>query len=193
LKSVFAPGKPGHKETTVNTWKRFLTQGTVLVGFVALLGVASNPLAPGRALAQGKKGANPAMRADMEVFHYLLDNRKDIKRTVKNLADGVETVTESDRAEVAKKIQEHAAAMHKRVKEGQGIHLRDPLFAEIFKNYDKVSMTIEKIEKGVKVKETSTVPRVAKLIQAHAAVVTKFIANGHEEVRRNHPVPDQKP
>jgi hypothetical protein len=32
-------------------------------------------------------------------------------------------------------------------------------------------------------------PRVAKLIQAHAEVVSKFIENGPAEVRRNHPVP----
>ena len=75
----------------------------------------------------------------------------------------------------------------------QGIHLRDPLFAEIFKHYDKVSMKVEKTDKGVKVTETSTDPYVAKLIQAHAEVVTKFIEKGHEEVRRNHPVPPKEP
>jgi hypothetical protein len=92
---------------------------------------------------------------------------------------------------VARKIQEHAEAMHRRVKEGNGIHLRDPLFAAIFKNYDRVSMKVEKIEKGVKVRETSTDPHVVKLIQAHAVVVTKFIENGHEEVRRNHAIPEK--
>ena len=79
--------------------------------------------------------------------------------------------------------------MHQRVKTGKGIHLRDPLFAEIFKHYDKVSMKVEKTEKGVKVTETSDDPYVAKLIQAHAAVVTKFIENGHDEVRKDHPLP----
>jgi len=94
-------------------------------------------------------------------------------------------------------VQELAFALHThmtlRLKEGKGIHLRDPLFTEIFKQYDKVSMKVEKTEKGVKVTETSTDPYVAKLIQAHAAVVTKFIEMGHEEVRRNHPVPLKEP
>jgi hypothetical protein len=94
---------------------------------------------------------------------------------------------------VAIKIQEHVAAMHRRVKNGQGIHLRDPLFAEIFQHYDKVSMKVEKTAKGVKVTETSTDPYVAKLIQAHADVVSKFIETGHEEVRRNHALPVKGP
>jgi hypothetical protein len=37
--------------------------------------------------------------------------------------------------------------------------------------------------------ETSNDSHVAKLIQAHAEVVSKFIENGPAEVRRNHPVP----
>lgn len=136
-------------------------------------------------------GKDATFAADRDVFHFLLDNRKDIKRTVTETKTGVETVTESDKPEVAKKIQEHVAAMHERVKGGKGIHLRDPLFAEIFKNYDKVVMKVEKTEKGVKVTETSDDPYVAKLIQAHAAVVTGFIENGHDEARKNHPLPEK--
>lgn len=146
---------------------------------------------PGDAAAQpfGKGRNDPAFAADREVFRYLLANRQDIRRTVKKLDDGVETVTESNRAEVAKRIQEHALAMHRRVKKGKGIHLRDPLFAELFRNHDKITMTVEKTARGVKVSETSADRRVARLIQAHADVVSKFIANGHAEVMKNHPVP----
>jgi hypothetical protein len=172
---------------------RIVTRGLTLVSLAALLSFAWTESAPGQPPGKGKMGGDPAMKADMEIFHYLLSNRMHIKRTVKNLDDGVETVTESNKAEVAMKIQEHAEAMHKRVKDGKGIHLRDPLFVEVFKHYDKVSMKVEKIDKGVKVKETSSDPYVAKLIQAHAAVVTKFIEMGHEEVRRNHPVPAKEP
>jgi hypothetical protein len=50
-------------------------------------------------------------------------------------------------------------------------------------------MTYEKTEKGVKVKETSDDPKVVKLIQGHARVVSNFIQNGYEEVRKNHPLP----
>jgi hypothetical protein len=170
-------------------WNRILL--LVAVPAILLSFGVSGP-APGQQ-GKGKQGGGPAMKADREVFHFLLDNRKDIRRSVKKLDDGVSTVTESDRAEVAIKIQEHVAAMHRRVKNGQGIHLRDPLFAEIFQHYDKVSMKVEKTAKGVKVTETSTDPYVAKLIQAHADVVSKFIETGHEEVRRNHALPVKGP
>ncbi|MCU0704038.1 MAG: hypothetical protein MUF18_08690 [Fimbriiglobus sp.] len=129
------------------------------------------------------------MAADRDVFHFLLEHHKDITRTVKNRDDGVETITESDKKDVAAKIQEHVAAMHKRVKDGNGIRLRDPLFAEIFKHYDKIEMTVEKTEKGVKVTETSKDKDVAKLIQAHAEVVSKFVKDGFDEAHKNHPVP----
>lgn len=144
-----------------------------------------------------KPAASPArgpgrmadMVADRDVFHFLLANHKDVTRTVKNRDDGVETVTESEKKDVAAKIQEHAAAMHKRIKDGNGVRLRDPLFAEIFKHYDKIEMTVEKTDKGVKVTETSTDKDVAKLIQAHAAVVSQFVKDGFDEAHKSHPAP----
>jgi len=81
--------------------------------------------------------------------------------------------------------------MHERLKSGMGIHYRDPLFAEIFRHHDKIDMKIEKTKNGVRVTETSVDPYVAKLIQAHAGAVSKFIENGHAEVRKNHPLPDR--
>jgi len=163
----------------------------LLVSVLAVVFAASGPVT-GQPPGKGKGAGDPAMKADMEVFHFLLDNRADIKRTVKRLPDGVETITETDKPEVAKQIREHVTAMHDRVKSGKGIHLRDPLFAEIFKNYDKVVMKIERTDKGVKVTETSDDPKVAKLIQAQADVVSKFIQNGHEEVRKNHALPAEQ-
>lgn len=169
-----------------------LSVGLFVIGSTLMVAVGNLQLSAQPPFGGKGKGKNdPSMQADMAVFHELLENRKEIKRTVKNIDNGVETITTSENAEVVKKIQEHAAAMHKRVKEGRGIHLRDPLFQEIFKNYSKITMKVEKIEKGVKVVETSDDPYVAKLIQAHAEVVSKFIANGHDEARKNHPLPDR--
>lgn len=158
--------------------------GLVLV--LAAAGTSTQP--PGKGKGMGK---DENFAADRDVFHALLANRKDITRKVVETKNGVETVTESAVPEVAKKIQEHAAAMHGRVKDGKGIHYRDPLFAEVFKHADKIAMKVEKTEKGVKVTETSDDPYVAKLIQAHAAVVSKFIENGFEEVHKDHPVPEK--
>jgi len=164
-----------------------------LLAVVDVSGVQAQPPGKGKGKGFGKGGGGgPGMQADREIFHFLLDNRKDIRRTITKLDDGVETLTESDKAEVTKKIQEHVESMHRRVSNGQGIHLRDPLFAEIFRYYDKIVMKIEKTAKGVKVKETSKDPYVIQLIQAHAEVVSKFIANGYDEVHRNHSLPKAK-
>jgi ribosomal protein L25 (general stress protein Ctc) len=141
---------------------------------------------------RGGPGRDPSHQADMQVFHFLLSHRKDINRTVKELPNGARTLTESNKPDVARKIQEHVQAMYRRVKEGRPIHLRDPLFREVFRHAGRIKITVEKTEKGVKVTETSKDPYVARLIHAHARVVSRFLANGYEEVRKNHPLPPRE-
>ncbi len=126
---------------------------------------------------------------DHFVFFYLLDNRKEIRRKVTNLPDGIETLTESDDPAVAAKIQEHVAAMYERVENQQPIHMRDPLFREIFANAKKIKMEMKETEHGILVKETSEDPYVAKLLHEHGKVVSLFLKNGHAELPRNHEVP----
>jgi hypothetical protein len=126
---------------------------------------------------------------DMETFHFLLQHRDGIARKVTKLPNGIETLTESNDAAVTAKLHEHVEAMDSRLKERRPIHMRDPLFREIFRNAEKVQMTVERTDKGLKVTETSQDPYVVRLIQAHADVLNQFLAKGHEEVRQNHPVP----
>lgn len=139
------------------------------------------------------RGPDAAMRADQDVFHYLLDRHEAIRREVKLLDNGVETVTESDDADVSAKIQEHVAAMQGRMKSGSGLRFWDPLFVALFDNYEQIEMTVENTDHGVKVIETSKNPFAAKLIQAHAAVVTKFVEHGFEEAEKSHEVPKKEP
>jgi ubiquinone/menaquinone biosynthesis C-methylase UbiE len=147
---------------------------------------------PGRGRGMGR-GPGPEMRADQDVFHFLLDHHAEIRRSVKRLDNGVETLTESDNKDVAAKIQEHVASMHERVKEGRGLRFWDELFVAIFNKYDQIRMTVEKTEKGVKVVETSDDKAVVLLIQAHAEVVSQFVAHGFDEAHKNHPVPAVAP
>ena len=79
--------------------------------------------------------------------------------------------------------------MSARVEDQRPIHRRDPLFAEIFAHADKIEMKYEATDRGVTVVETSSDPYVAKLIQAHAEVVSAFIKNGRSEMMKNHAVP----
>jgi ubiquinone/menaquinone biosynthesis C-methylase UbiE/intracellular sulfur oxidation DsrE/DsrF family protein len=149
---------------------------------------SANEHRPGRGRGMGR-GPGPEMRVDQDVFHFLLDHHAEIRRSVKRLDNGVETLTESDNKEVATKIQEHVASMHERVKTGRGLRFWDDLFVAIFKKSDQIRMTVEKTEKGVKVVETSDDKTVVLLIQAHADVVSQFVAHGFDEAHKNHPVP----
>ena len=139
----------------------------------------------------GMMKPDPAHQADMTLFHELLDQRAHITRTVTPRPDGVESLTESDDPAIAAKIRAHVDSMSARVKEARPIHQRDPLFQEVFKHADKIVMRAESTPKGVKVVETSSDAYVVKLIQAHAEVVSAFIANGHVEMMKNHPVPER--
>lgn len=161
------------------------------IGFaVAVIGFSGAP--PSAAAPQGKgkgKGPDASHQADMDLFHYLLDHREKITRKITPRPDGVETITESADPQIAAKIREHVASMEKRIKERRPIHARDPLFAEIFRNAGKVTMKTENTPMGIKVFETSDDPYVAKLVQAHAEVVSLFLKNGHAEMRKDHALP----
>ena len=138
----------------------------------------------------GRGRFDEQFQKDREDFHYLLTNHDKIRREVTNLDNGVETVTESDDAAVAKRIQVHVAAMHRRIKEVDPIHRRDPLFDAVFRRAEHVKMKVENTDQGVRVTETSDDALTVRLIQAHAQVVSLFIKNGFAEVQRNHAVPD---
>ena len=129
---------------------------------------------------------------DHEVFQFLLTNHQKITRKVTKLDDGVATVTESDDDDVADKIKEHVEWMEYRIENTNPIRMRDPLFAELFRHTDKIKIVREETEKGVRVTETSEDPYVAKLIQAHAEVVSGFVARGFAEAMKNHAVPGKK-
>jgi uncharacterized protein len=129
-------------------------------------------------------------RGDMQLFRVLLDNRGQIRREITMRVNGVDTLTESDNPAVASALQAHVESMSARVKEARPIHQRDPLFREVFKHADQIVIEHELTPKGVKVTETSSDPYVVKLIQAHAEVVSAFIANGYSEMMKNHAVPE---
>jgi hypothetical protein len=137
-------------------------------------------------------GQDDQFATDHDVFFFLLDHRDAITRKVTNLSDGIETLTESDNPEVAAKIQEHVAAMYERVENGRPIHMRDPLFREIFANAEKIRMKMTETEHGVLVRETSDDPYVARLLHEHGKVVSLFLKNGRSELPRNHEVPPRR-
>jgi hypothetical protein len=126
---------------------------------------------------------------DRDVFQTLLGNHELIRREFREVDGGIESVTESDDAEVAALIQDHVAAMKVRVEHGRAIRVWDPMFREIFTNADRIRFEYENTPKGVKVRETSDDPYVARLIQAHAKVVSGFVARGGAESQLAHEPP----
>jgi hypothetical protein len=147
-------------------------------------------MGPGRGMGMGPgRASDPQHDKDHQDFLFLLDHRDQIQRTVKNLPNGVETLTESDKPDVASMIQVHVEAMYDRLEHMNPIRMRDPIFRAVFANADKIKMEIEQTDQGVKVRETSEDEYVIKLVQEHAKVVSQWINNGYSELPKNHPAP----
>jgi hypothetical protein len=169
-----------------------MTKWLHTASFIQMLLIALITVTP--AFGQGGRGGRGMMgdaahAADMQLFHQLFEHRTEIERPVLTREDGVETVTESMNPEVTRLLQTHVASMLARVKEGRPIHLRDPLFAELFRYADRIDARHELTAGGVRVVETSKDAYVVKLLHAHAEVVSAFLANGRSEMMKNHPVP----
>ncbi|TWU08576.1 hypothetical protein [Stieleria varia] len=148
------------------------------------------PATAAMASVRGRGHAGDSQHAkDHQDFFFLIEHREKIQRTIKEIPDGVETLTESDDPAVAAMIQTHVNAMYDRVEHSNPIRMRDPLFREVFANGKKIKMQLEHTDKGIRVKETSDDAYVVKLIRAHAAVVSLWIKNGYSELPKNHAAP----
>lgn len=155
---------------------------------------AMTALAQGNGQGQGRgrmggMGMGGNQPQDMKTIHALFDDHEKITRTVKNISNGVETLTESDDPKVKALIVEHSWAMKARLEKKQPIRQWDPLFAELFKHSDKIKLEIANTAKGVRITETSTDPYVVKLIQLHAAGVSEFVKEGMSVMHKEHPLP----
>lgn len=139
-------------------------------------------------------GRGPMMRgmnggADMMTAHQLVMLHEKVTRTVKQLPDGVDTLTESEDPAVIAKIKEHVPAMYARLKENRPIHQIDPLFVELFRYGKQIKSEVTMTNFGVRVIETSTDPYVVKLIKAHAKTVDELIKRGMPAMHQKHAVP----
>jgi hypothetical protein len=130
--------------------------------------------------------------ADMMDIRFLLVNHKKIKRTVKRLPNGVESVTTSSDEAVAGKIQVHVRAMYERLQKKQTVRPMDPLFAAIFENAEKIDIGITKLPDGLRVTETSNDAYAVKLIHAHAEVVDRFVQEGMSAMMMITPAPKRE-
>lgn len=183
-------GNP-QESTRISHRRSFLA--TVVAGIMGFVGLskadARGPGARGMRRRGGRSQADPAWQVDQAAIRTLLNNRNQIRRQVKLLPNGVETITETDNPQLRVTLVQHVLAMKQRVEQVRPIHLRDTLFAALFRNANKIKMQLSQTPSGIKVVETSNDPLTVKLIQAHAQVVSLFITNGPLEVRKNHAIP----
>jgi len=122
--------------------------------------------------------------ADMGLVHDLLANNTRIKRTVTNLPNGIKTVTQSDDPQVAQAIKAHVASMSERLKDGREFNIFSTTLPVLFANADKITSTVEMMEKGAVVTRTSTDAKVVTALQGHAAEVTELAQEGMVAMRR---------
>jgi uncharacterized protein len=150
---------------------------------IAIVGLSLLAAAPGFAQRNGPNAP------DMQTIHKLFADSKKVKRTVKNVPSGVEALTESSDPKVVALLQEHVAAMKARLETKRPMRMWDPLFAALFQNADKMTMTVTNTKAGVQIVETSSDPYVVKLLQAHGGAVSGFVKDGMSGMHVSHPAP----
>ena len=145
----------------------------------------------GRGMGRGP-GAMQGMQGDMTTLHAMFADRDKIKRTITNLADGAEAVTESDDEAIANMLKEHVPAMEDRVLGNKPLPPMTfhPIFVELIKHAEDYTLTYEETDKGMKVKYQSDDPYVVMLVQEHAKLVSRFIKNGMEEIHTPYTLPE---
>jgi hypothetical protein len=129
------------------------------------------------------------MPRDRQTFAELTRNNTKVRRTVHELPNGIESITESDDPHVAALITEHAFAMKGRVERGDGFRYWDPLFAAIFERPGMIRLDVTPTGKGVKVMETSDDAYCIKLIKAHSNGVDRFVEKGIDIISEPHELP----
>jgi hypothetical protein len=167
-----------------------LTLGLTGAGVIGVATALAEPAGgpPGRGGMCGGRGMGPGggRGGDMMQIHALFARRNQIRRTVTQIPGGVRATTESDDPAVAAQLRDHVQSMYARLRDARPINTRDPLFAALFKNADKIKVKMEDTPKGIIVTETSDDPAVVSLIRRHADVVSLFIENGMPEMMRGH-------
>ncbi len=127
---------------------------------------------------------------EMSAIHRLLADHEKIRRTVKDIPNGIETVTTSADADLAALIREHVRQMKSRLETGEPIRQGDPLFREIFANHEHIHMNVEDVPGGARVTETADEPRVVPLVRQHARrAVSEFVSQGMPRAMRPTPLP----
>lgn len=137
----------------------------------------------------GRMGGN---RVDMMAIHSMFASRNRITRTVKEIPNGAEAITESGDPKIAKLIQAHVPAMENRIHEDNPLPPMTfhPIFVALRKHADDYNFEYENTKKGVKVTYTAEAPFFVMLVREHAKLVSRFLKNGMEEIHKPYKLPE---
>jgi len=130
-------------------------------------------------MQRGGQGRGAVMPDAMQLLH----NHTALSRTVEEIPNGVKTVTTTADPEILALLRRHAREMYAFYEAGGVVRPHDPLFAELARVADKVTMEFRDIENGIETIATSDDPEVVKVIRAHAAKVTEFVKRGHAALK----------
>lgn len=145
---------------------------------VLLAGCTTRPAAPTSPAAADPYPNVNSVAVDRDMWQQLIANHEKLRRTVIFTPTGVEATTESDDPAMIALIQQHAHAMHERMKVGAQVRVWDPVFADLFARYRSVTLAITDIPTGVSIVENATDNETTALLWSHAAGVSDFIRFG---------------
>ena len=129
---------------------------------------------------QGKDTTDQEVNDLKEIFR----SHKGIIRVVSNLENGIVTTTEAENKTLREAIVSHVTMMVTRLQEGKNpeVIIQSPTLDSLYDFYEEIDTEIELTDKGIKVIQTSTNPKVIKLLQKHAAEVSDMSKRGMEAV-----------
>lgn len=123
---------------------------------------------------------DPRMGYDMRLIHQLSANHDQIHRTVKQLPNGIQAITESNNPQVALLLKAHVSSMYQRLEEGRPFPMIQmfPTLPELFRSADRYQRHLTTIPHGVEVSETSHDSDLRAIIRDHAHEVDGFVKVG---------------
>ena len=153
----------------------------------------------GSALRSGGPGMQRMMRGadttqtEERELALLFANHQLLSREVTHLADGIETLTESDSPELAAILISHVVGMISRADTGRdpGVLIQSQTLDELFQNRSNIQTHIETTEKGIRVVQTASHPASILALHTHADEVTDRVERGmmsvHEAIMSRSP------
>ena len=119
-------------------------------------------------------------RAEVEEMRAMFMRHPDITRSVTNLPDGIETLTESTDPDLTAAIVGHVVKMVERMEDGRDpmVPIQSPTLQILFERGDRITTEMTPTDNGIRVRQTSTDPEVVTALQTHAAEVSELAARG---------------